>query len=189
MSMVRLLVLGSILRRGVGHGYAVLQDMKDWQVDAWTNVKPGSVYHALETLESQGMIAAASSAGGAKPGPARREYELTPRGRAEFVRLLQAALVSPDILQFSAGVAFMEWLPRSEVIALLERRRAVLDASLKLLGSLPVEERPSDPSRHPELVGIWIGYVENEAATTENILSKVRAGRYEFNPERLEAEG
>lgn len=94
--------------------------------------------------------------------------------------LLEAALASPDILQFSAGVAFMEWLPASDVIALLERRRSVLDASLKLLKSLPVDERPKEPSRHPELVGIWIGYVENEAATTERILSHVRAGPLRF---------
>jgi DNA-binding PadR family transcriptional regulator len=188
MSTVRLLVLGSILRRGVSHGYAVLNDMTTWRVDAWTNVKPGSVYHALDKLESQGMIAAAASGDGAKPGPARKEYAATPQGKAEFVRLLEAALVSPDILQFSAGVAFMEWLPRDDVIALLERRRDELDASLKLLKNLPVDEQPSEPSRHPELVGVWIGYVANEAATTERMLSNVRAGRYAFKSERLEAE-
>ena len=188
MSTVRLLVLGSILRRGVSHGYAVLHDLTSWQADAWTNVKPGSVYHALDKLESQGMIAAAASGDGARLGPARKEYTVTPQGAAEFLRLLEAALVSTDILQFSAGVAFMEWLPRHEVAALLEKRRTVLEASLKLLRSLPVDEQPSEPSRHPELVGIWIGYVENEAATTERILSSVRAGRYVFKSERLEAE-
>jgi DNA-binding PadR family transcriptional regulator len=188
MSTVRLLVLGSILRRGVSHGYAVLQDMKDWQADAWTSVKPGSVYHALDKLASQGMIAAAPSANGAKAGPARTEYRITPRGKAEFVRLLETALSSPDILQFSAGVAFMEWLPRQKVIELLERRRAALDANLRLLNSLPVDEDPVEPSRHPELIGIWAGYVRNEAATTDNILANVRAGKYGFKPERLEEE-
>lgn len=188
MSTVRLLVLGSILRRGISHGYAVLQDMTTWRVDTWTNVKPGSIYHALDKLESQGMIEAAASGAGAKLGPSRKEYSVTKQGEAEFFRLLETALVSPDILHFSAGVAFMEWLPRSEVIALLEQRRTVLDASLKLLKSLPVDERPSDPSRHPELIGIWIGYVESEAATTERILSNVHAGRYYFKSEPLEAE-
>jgi len=188
MSTVRLLVLGSILRRGISHGYAVLQDMTAWRVDTWTNVKPGSIYHALDKLESQGMIEAAASAAGVKLGPSRKEYSITNQGKAEFFRLLEAALVSPDILQFSAGVAFMEWLPRNEVIELLEQRRTVLDASLRLLKSLPVDERPNDPSRHPELIGIWIGYVESEAATTERILANVQAGRYNFKSEQMEAE-
>ena len=186
MSIVRLIVLGSILRRGKSHGYAVMNDMMSWHVDSWTNVKPGSIYHALDKLESQGMIRAVQSGNSAKFGPARKEYTVTPQGEAEFIRLLKSALVSTDILQFSAGVAFMEWLPRHEVIALLEQRRIALEASLKLLTSLPVERRPREPSKHPELVGIWIGYVENEAATTKRILANVQAGQYEFKPERLE---
>lgn len=103
--------------------------MTTWRVDTWTNVKPGSIDHALDKLESQGMIETAASGAGAKLGPSRKEYSVTKQGKAEFFRLLEAALVSPDILQFSAGVAFMEWLPRNEVIALLEQRRTVLEPS------------------------------------------------------------
>jgi len=188
VSTVRLLVLGAILRRGVSHGYAVLNDITSWRADTWTNVKPGSIYHALDKLEPQGMIRAVPSGDNTKLGPARKEYTVTPQGESEFTALLESALVSFDILQFSAGVAFMDRLPRRRVIALLRQRRDALEASRRFLRNLPTDERPNEPSRHPELVGIWIGYVENEAAATERILAHVQAGKYEFKSEPLEGE-
>jgi len=186
VSSVRLLVLGAILKRGTSYGYAVLGDIASWVAEAWTNVKPGSVYHALEKLEAQGMLAAVASDQGVKPGPARREYTVTEKGEAEFMELLEQALVSFDIQQFSAGIAFMHMLTREKLQALLEKRIGALEASARFLEGLPVDEFSPDPSKNPELVGIWAGYVRNEAATTRRILGRVREGKYKF---RSETEG
>lgn len=186
MSTVRLLVLGSILRRGISHGYAVFHDITSWHADTWTQVKPGSIYHALDKLESQGMTRSVHSEANVKLGPSRKEYTVTEQGEAEFRALLESALVSPDIQQFTAGIAFMDMHSRQNVIALLQQRRTTLEQSIQFLKSLPTEERPSDPSKHPELVGIWIRYVENEAATTERILAHIQAGKYMFKSESLE---
>lgn len=188
MSTVRLLVLGSILRRGTSHGYAVLSDITSWHADTWTNVKPGSIYHALDKLELQGMTMSVASDVNVKLGPSRKEYTVTKKGETEFMALLESALISSDLQQFSAGIAFMNRLPRSQFIMLLQKRLVALEASINFLMSLPVEERPSDPSRNPELVGIWVSYVENEAATTERILANVQAGKYEFSSEDMEGE-
>ncbi|WP_082791581.1 PadR family transcriptional regulator [Saccharococcus caldoxylosilyticus] len=186
ISTVRLLVLGSILRRGISHGYAVYSDITSWHADTWTNVKPGSIYHALNKLESQGMIKSINSEVNVKLGPSRKEYTVTKKGETEFEALLESALVSIDIQQFSAGVAFMDMLPRQKVIALLQQRRTEIEKSISFLRSLPTEERPPKPSMHPELVGIWVGYVENELATTERILAHVQAGKYVFKSEEEE---
>ncbi|OBZ08216.1 PadR family transcriptional regulator [Bacillus sp. FJAT-26390] len=188
MSTVRLLVLGSILRRGISHGYAVLSDITSWHADTWTNVKPGSIYHALDKLESQGMTRSVNSELNVKLGPSRKEYTVTKKGEIEFIALLESALVSIDLQQFSAGIAFMNMLSRQKLNALLQQRRIALKTSINFLRSLPTEERPPDPSKHPELVGIWVSYVENEAATTERILANVQAGKYEFKSELLEGE-
>lgn len=188
MSTDRLLVLGSILRRGISHGYAVYSDIISWHAETWTNVKPGSIYHALDKLESQGMTRSANSEVNVKLGPSRKEYTVTTQGETEFRALLESALVSNDIQQFSVGIAFMDMLSRPRVIALLQQRRIALEQSLHFLRSLPTEERPPDPSKHPELVGIWVRYVENEAASTERILVSVQAGKYEFKSELLEGE-
>ncbi len=188
MSSVRLLVLGSILRKGMSHGYAVLRDITSWRAAAWTNVKPGSVYHALDKLESQGMTRSVNSEDHVKLGPSRKEYIVTEQGKAEFKALLEAALASVDIQQLSAGIAFMDMLPRQKVIALLQQRRLELEKSIRFLRSLPTDECPAEPSKHPELVGIWVGYVENEAGATERILAHVQAGKYVFKSELLEEE-
>ncbi|MBD0380953.1 PadR family transcriptional regulator [Paenibacillus sedimenti] len=188
MSTVRLLVLGSILRKGISHGYAVFSDITSWRADTWTNVKPGSIYHALDKLESQGMIRSVNSEINVKLGPSRKEYAITQKGGSEFIALLESALVSVDIQQLSVGIAFMDMLPRQRAIGLLQQCRIALERSIHFLKSLPTDERPTDPSKHPELVGIWVNYVENEAATTERILVNVQAGKYEFKSDLLEGE-
>ncbi|MFC4601743.1 PadR family transcriptional regulator [Cohnella hongkongensis] len=186
MSTARLLVLGSILRKGISHGYAVYRDITSWNAEAWTNIKPGSIYHALDKLESQGMTRSAHSEVNAKLGPSRKEYTVTEQGEAEFRALLESALVSVDIQQLSAGIAFMDMLPRQKVVELLQKRRIELEKSTDFLRSLPTEEHPTEPARHPELVGTWIRYVENELATTERILGNVQTGKYEFKSESQE---
>jgi len=186
LSTVRLLVLGSILRRRISHGYAVFSDITSWHADTWTNVKPGSIYHALDKLESQGMTKSVNSEANVKLGPSRKEYMVTTQGETEFRALLESALVSTDIQQLSVGIAFMDMLSRQKVITLLQQRQIALEKSIHFLRSLPTEERPTDPSKHPELTGIWVSYVENEAATTERILVNVQAGKYVFKSELLE---
>lgn len=180
MSTVRLLVLGAILRRGVSHGYAVYGDITAWYAESWTSVKPGSIYHAMSKLETQGMIRVADSASTEKLGPSRTEYTVTPQGEGEFTQLLEAALTSSDIQQFSAGIVFMDRLAREQVLALLQQRRIALEQSGGFLRSLPTDESAADPSKHPELFGVWVHYVENEAKTTERIIGHIQAGKYVF---------
>ena len=188
MSTVRLPVLGAVLRRGVSHGYAVYGDITSWYAETWTNVKPGSIYHAMSKLETQGMLRVADSASVEKLGPSRTEYAVTSEGEAEFTRLLEAALVSSDIQPFSAGIAFMDRLTREQVLALLQQRLTALKQSAGFLGGLPTDESAADPSKHPELVGVWVNYVENEAKTTERIIDHIQAGKYAFRSDRAEEE-
>jgi len=180
MSSARLLVLGTILRHGIAHGYAVYQDLASWRAETWTNVKPGSIYHAMEKLESQGLIEAVDSGDRVKRGPARTEYALTEQGKAEFVSLLEAALKNNDIQLYAAGIAFMELLPRERIMALLKERLASLRDSAAFLKTLPIEALPSAPSRHPELVGVWVGYVECAASATQNLIQSLAEGKYRF---------
>lgn len=185
MSTVRLLVLGSIFRKGVSYGYAVYSDITSWHADSWTSVKPGSIYHALDKLESLEMIKSIKSDDSKKIGPSRKGYIITQQGESEFINLLESALVSFDIQEFSVGIAFMDTIPREKVIELLQQRLAELENSINFLEGLPTEEFPPDPSKHPELVGIWVGYVRNEAVTTENILRNLQAGKYRFNSKKM----
>ncbi|MEK8130752.1 PadR family transcriptional regulator [Paenibacillus filicis] len=189
MSSVRLLVLGVILRRGITHGYGVHQDLTSWRADTWTSVKPGSIYHAMDKLEAQGMIRAEHSGDSVKRGPSRTEYTLTPEGKAEFRSLLEEALKSHDFQYLAAGIAFMEMLPRHQVIALLEERLTAVQQSAAFLRTLPTEALPSDPSKHPELVGLWAGYMDYAVAATQTLLQSLQSGKYAFIDEKSEMEG
>ncbi|RKN86610.1 PadR family transcriptional regulator [Paenibacillus ginsengarvi] len=188
MSSVRLLVLGSILRSGASHGYKVYSDITSWRADTWTNVKPGSIYHALEKLESQRLIQPVPSQSEEKPGPSRTEYSVSEKGKEEFYSLLEAALKSSDIQSFSVGVAFMEMMPRTEVLALLQERHTLLLHSAQFLKSLPTSEFPSDPSKHPELVGLWVRYVESQAEHTLRMLQHIESGQYGFREHHVKEE-
>ncbi|MDI4649166.1 PadR family transcriptional regulator [Cohnella hashimotonis] len=180
MSSIRLLVLGTIRRRGVTHGYGVHQDLTAWRAETWTNIKPGSIYHAMDKLAAQGMIRAEDPGDSVKRGPARTEYTLTPDGEAEFKTLLELALKSNEFQQMAAGIAFMETLSRKQVIALLEERLAAQKASAAFLRTLPTESQPSDPSKHPELVGMWAGYMEHAVTATRQLLQSLHDGKYTF---------
>ena len=58
MNVVRLLVLGILKERRRAHGYAIRRELLSWRVETWTNVKPGSIYHAIRQLAKEGMLKA-----------------------------------------------------------------------------------------------------------------------------------
>src|SRR3954449_6436967 len=122
MSDVRLFVLGVVRLRGQAHGYAVHRELRGWNVEAWTDVKLGSIYHALKQLTQEGKLRVAAAENSAA-GPDRTQYALTPAGADEFHRLVDAALTSVRLETLSAGVAFMQALPRAQVLARLREQQ------------------------------------------------------------------
>ncbi len=180
---MRLLVLGSVVRKQPAHGYRILSDIQKWRVETWTDVKPGSIYHAITQLEKQGLLEPAKSTSKKKLGPTKTEYAITKSGRTEFLDLLRKALSSFSIDQFSTGIVFMEFLPRSEVIALLTKRATELRQVPKFLKTLPTEPIPSEPSKHPELMNVWVTYMNDMATATDEIIYRVKSGAYKFKGE------
>jgi PadR family transcriptional regulator PadR len=74
------LILAS-LERGTAHGWEIWRNLEAASGGALA-LKEGSLYPALYRLESQGLIAARWEAATAdRPGPRRRIYRLTAKGR------------------------------------------------------------------------------------------------------------
>ena len=96
MSATRLLVLGAIRIMQPVHGYEVRRELISWRLEDTTNVKPGSIYGAMRTLEKDGCIAVHERAGGDRR-PERTTYVLTGEGETEFQVLLRESwwTVSP----------------------------------------------------------------------------------------------
>lgn len=129
-----MLVLSVVRMLQPVHGYDVRRELLSWHADDWANVKPGSVYGALNTLARDGLI---SVEGVAQEGarPERTTYLLTSEGEKEFGDMLREALFSADQLKhpYFATVALFPHAPRADVVAALRSRILKFEADLVFL--------------------------------------------------------
>ena len=170
---VRLLVLGVVRNHGEAHAYAVHRELMSWRVDTWTAVKPPSIYHAVKALEREDKLSATAPQTSPR-GPRRVGYRLTDAGETEFFVLLEAALCSPEIVEFGAGVAFMRCLPRARVRALLQERlqtTETIDAELDSMKSQWPD--PAAPPHAQHLLDLWRGIFASQSAWTAQLLSRL----------------
>ncbi|MGD9484627.1 PadR family transcriptional regulator [Streptomyces sp. TRM70308] len=182
MSAIRLLVLGAVRQHGRAHGYMVRNDLEYWGAHRWSNAKPGSIYHALKQLAKQGMLRAHAVAPSTAGGPPRTEYEVTPEGDAEYLRLLRHALTAvdekPDLL--TSGVGFLVDLPRAEALALLRQRVAALDAWREEVGAhwMPTEGTPEEWGHIGEIMDLWLHTAAAGAQWARGLVARLEAGAY-----------
>ncbi|MCP2296566.1 DNA-binding transcriptional regulator, PadR family [Nocardia amikacinitolerans] len=178
MAAVRLLVLGVIRTRQPAHGYAVRRELLSWRAETWTNVKPGSIYHALKQLTQEGKLRALGTES-SDQGPGRTLFELTEAGEAEFRGLMDAALVSIDMEELGAAIAFMDALPRAHVIAKLgEQRRNAAAVRDDLRAMIPTYPGRYEAPHMPDLLELWSGVFDNLTRWTDGLLERLESGEY-----------
>lgn len=178
MAAVRLLVLGVIRTRQPTYGYAVRRELLSWRAETWTNVKPGSIYHALKQLTHEGKLRAVGTED-SDQGPGRTLFELTEAGEAEFRERMDAALVSIDMEELGAGIAFMDALPRAHVLAKLrEQRRNAAAVRDELRAMVPDFPGRYEPPHAPDLLELWGGVFDNLTAWTDGLIERLAAGEY-----------
>ena len=131
MSATRLLVLGVIRIMQPVHGYDVRRELVSWRVEELANVKPGSIYSAIRTLERDGCIAVHSRAS-EDSRPERTSYVMTGEGEQEFQTLLQQTWwnVTTATEPLAPGLCLMPFMTRAELIAALKSRISQLQATL-----------------------------------------------------------
>lgn len=180
---VRLLVLGVVRTRGEAHAYAIHRELMSWRVDTWTAVKPPSIYHTAKQLEREDKLRSVRAEPSPR-GPARVVYGITETGAEEFFRLLEAALISPDIEEFGAGIAFMRSLPRDRVAELLAEQLAIsrrIGAELQAMK--PQWPDPAEPPHAQHLLDLWSGVFGANAGWTAAMLNRLQAGEFRFADE------
>jgi len=187
VNVVRLLVLGILKQRRRAHGYAIRRELLSWRVETWTNVKPGSIYHAIRQLAKEGMLKALGTEE-SSAGPGRDLYEITRAGTREFTALLEAALASFALEELGSGVAFMQELPRGRVLEILrdQHRRATENRRHleRLIPTFPDRDRPPHT---PDLLSLWSGYLAATAQWTAALIKRLEAGDYLMAGERSPA--
>lgn len=132
MTGARILVLGALYRGGRPmHGYEIRHELQRWGAENWANLSYGSIYHALAKMTDEGLLSDAGTEASDK-GPERKLYELTEQGHHEFVALARDHWwrFKPAIDPMSTAIAFMDVLPKDELVLALQRRAVVFRQAL-----------------------------------------------------------
>lgn len=130
-SATRMLVLGSIRILQPVHGYDVRRELLTWRLDEIANVKPGSIYGAMRTLEKDGCIAVHSRESGERK-PKRTMYMLTGEGDKQFLLMLRAAwwTVTAPTEPLIPALCLMPFMARDELVRALQARLGRLEGEL-----------------------------------------------------------
>lgn len=131
MSIVRLVVLGTLDQLGQASGYDITQFLARKMIDRWTDIKPASIYHALRQLEKEGAIRALMQT---RNGlyPEKTLYTPTDAGRELQDRLQEQAFLGlfPLYLGFKVALKFNTRRSPDEIRQLAERAVARIDGQL-----------------------------------------------------------
>lgn len=188
MSATRLLVLGVIRFMQPAHGYEVRRELVSWRLEHSTNVKPGSIYGAIRTLEKDRCIAVHARES-EDQRPERTTYVLTGEGEKEFQMLLRASwwtVASPKEPLIPA-LCLMIHLPRGEMVRALQARISVLEAELDALSFTRATIKDGATGADgaiPEHVREIMDYVtakgRAELDWTRGLQRRLRDGAYRF---------
>lgn len=122
-----MLVLGTLARFGPMHGHQLKRSIQTINVEAWSDVRAGSLYHALHQLAAEGMIELVQTE---RPGrqPARTVYRITPAGEAELELLRDRALteVRPSADPFDVALWVAAGLDAGRLADIVRGRIAAL---------------------------------------------------------------
>jgi DNA-binding PadR family transcriptional regulator len=137
-----LLILG-VLHRGNFHPYEIKRRMQNAMVECYLNVDVGTLYYAIRQLDKEGLIAAVSRERVARGGM-RTVYRITPKGKAEFQKLLhqQFEEEGPVSQTLYGALLFLHLSDLAVVEDLLRRRIERLDELIAKLGPIRKELAP-----------------------------------------------
>lgn len=128
--LTRLIVLGLLAHQPLS-GYAIRHVLQTSQAERWAGILPGSIYHALKTLASEGLVALHETA---QTGHrVKTIYAITAAGRQELRRLLEAAWRTPASgfpTGLYAALSFVDDLPRETVLDALDKQIAAAQTEL-----------------------------------------------------------
>lgn len=147
----KLAILGT-LSQGKMHGYELHQKIGE-RMGEYTNVRLGSIYHALNSFAEKGQVEIVSVEH-QLGSPDRHIYQITEKGRKLLLRLLNAELERDHQHMDPIGIAlnFLYLLPAKKIKEKLRGRlRAIRDEESRVLNQRT--ETLKDPNV-PRFVGL-----------------------------------
>ncbi|MGH3490686.1 MAG: PadR family transcriptional regulator [Actinopolymorphaceae bacterium] len=183
MSVVRLLVLGAIRRRGRAHGYRVRADLEAWGAHEWSNATSGSIYHALRSMTEQGLLLAHETTPSEAGGPPRIEYEVTSEGDQTYASLLRKALTNrdPRLDLLAAAVGLIDDLPRGEAIALLRTRTHAMDQWRDSITThIPPDADLDTWGPVGAVIELWLHTADSRTTWTRRLIDRLEQGAFQM---------
>jgi|SRR5690625_437836 len=176
MSATRLLVLWTVRKHGMAHGYLISGDLEAVWAPEWAKLKSGSIYHALRQLTKDGLLEAFQR----EEWPGRVDHRITTTGETEFHRLLRDALRRPDPRPDlkAAALLLLTELSRDEAVELLEERLRAEEAECEKLANRVTEQ--TEPETVADLLAMLRESADRNAAWTRGLLDRLRAGDFEM---------
>lgn len=90
--MVQLLILYYLSIKQT-HGYEIQKFIQMNQMNEWNNIRSGSIYYAINKLESSGLIAIVNKSNAGEK--AKCIYEITEKGRLQLHKMALKEIVKP----------------------------------------------------------------------------------------------
>jgi DNA-binding PadR family transcriptional regulator len=134
MNIAKLVVLGALESLGRGSGYDIIQELNRKKIDRWTDIKKGSIYHALRQLKKEGAI---SEVERTKVGryPDKTIYQITDEGRELFDSLQEQAFLGlfPHFYGFKIALKFNTRRSADEITEFAERAIDAIDRQFQAM--------------------------------------------------------
>lgn len=176
----------AMLRESPMHPYEMQRVMHQRHTDELLALKRGSLYHAINQLEREGLIQPVETSREGRR-PERTVYQITPDGEEELVLWMRELLSMPvrEPNQFSAALAFIMHTDPGDTLEQLERRAITVDASIAAMRAI---ERS---------IGAWISrasvleveyqraLAEAELRWLQSIIDDLRTGTLHWNFEEI----
>jgi DNA-binding PadR family transcriptional regulator len=150
--LTRLFVLGLLAKRPLS-GYEIQLLLQISRTEQWVGILPGSVYHALKKLASEGLVVLHTTE--QTGNRTKAIFAITPAGEEEFRRILRETWRMPT-LHFPSGLyaalSFLEDLPIEEVLHSLDEQIDALEKELATWNAGEIAKSEVTPTPLPDYI-------------------------------------
>ena len=166
------------------HPYEMAQVLRTRNIEARANVKPGSLYHAVERLETHGHIEVVDTQREGRR-PERTVYGVTEAGRDAFVARAKAMLgtIAPEFAEYATGLSALNELDREDALEELRTRalRLRADAASDRVNTEHLAAKPLPPIYWLD-VKFLADRRDFELAWTNQLIEDITTGRVDWVP-------
>jgi DNA-binding PadR family transcriptional regulator len=166
------------------HPYEMAQVLRTRNIEARANVKPGSLYHAVERLEAHGHIEVVDTQREGRR-PERTVYGVTEAGRDAFVERAKGMIgtIAPEFPEYVSGLSALNELDREDALNEL-RTRALRLRAADAADQVIMENLTAKPL--PAIYWLDVRFLADrrafELAWTNQLIEDITTGRVAWVP-------